>query len=108
MRDKEVSGDARESMLRFQEAQLEVAYALSKAEDVFDAVFEKGVEVAEIRLRLPVSEGQGYLVIVKALGQDGKVVGFHDGTTLVEALVGALRRLKQGTVRWKSDEWPPR
>lgn len=105
MRDKEVPGDARESMLRFQEAQLQIAYELSKAEGTFDAIFETGTEIQELRIRLPQDDGQGYLVVIKALSEKGKIVGFHDGTTLTDALLGALRRLKQGNVRFKPDEW---
>lgn len=102
---RDVPGNARESALRAQEYLLNQAVDLNSTERVADKLFESGWVLVSIRLKFPAGEGGGYLAIVKAEGPEGSMVGFHDGTTFAEVVVGMVRRLHQGGVKWKRDEW---
>ena len=100
----EVPGNAMESHVRFQELLLRDAETFHSMEKTADALFEQGVEIVSIRVRFPVGEGGGYLGVVKAVGPDGAKIGFHDGTTFVEVVLGIIRRLQQNSMKWRDDE----
>lgn len=70
-----------------------------------DKLDEDEFTLKSITIRAPQGEGSDYLVIVRAWVDDQQVVGFNGGTTIVEALVGFMRRHKNKTMRWKVDEY---
>lgn len=46
---------------------------------------------------------QGVLVMAKGFSEDGWVIAFHRDETVVDALSGMVRRLKNHTAKWKKD-----
>lgn len=56
-------------------------------------------------VRCAPDDEQGVLVIAKGLSEDGPVVAFHRGETIVEAVQGMARRLKNETAKWRRDEF---
>ncbi len=58
-----------------------------------------------LSIRCDPADERGVLVIAKGLGEDGPVVAFHRGETIVEAVQGMSRRLKNQTAKWKEDEF---
>lgn len=61
--------------------------------------------LTEIRVRCDPEDAQGVLIVAKGLSEDGHVVAFHRGETIVEALQGMARRLKNQTAKWRKDEY---
>jgi len=62
------------------------------------------VEIASIKLRMGLGTAVETLVVFTGVDEDGTpVVAFHGGAPASEALVGGLRRLVNGTLRWKVD-----
>lgn len=61
--------------------------------------------LTEIRIRCDPSDEMGVLIIAKGLSEDGPVVAFHRGETIVEAVQGMARRLKNQTAKWKEDQY---
>lgn len=61
--------------------------------------------LTEIRIRCDPDDDMGVLIIAKGLSEDGPVVAFHRGETIVEALTGMARRLKNQSAKWKEDEY---
>lgn len=61
--------------------------------------------LTELRIRCDPADDMGVLVIAKGLTEDGQVVAFHRGETIVEAVQGMARRLKNQTAKWKEDEY---
>lgn len=61
--------------------------------------------LTELRIRCDPSDDQGVLVVVKGYTEKGYVVAFHRGETVVEALVGAARRVSNHTLKWREDEY---
>ena len=62
-------------------------------------------QLTELRIRCDPADEMGVLVIAKGLSEDGQVVAFHRGETVVEAVAGMAKRLKNQTAKWKSDEY---
>lgn len=60
-------------------------------------------ELYELRIKCDAADDQGYLVVAKGLGEDGYVVAFHRGETVVEAVTGVAARLKNHTLKWRED-----
>lgn len=61
--------------------------------------------LVELRVRCDPADDMGVLVVAKGLSEDGPVVAFHRGETIVEAVQGMARRLKNQTAKWKEDEY---
>ena len=82
-------------------------YDVGRAIGDYDRFQETGhvdqPELYDIRVRCDKSDDQGFLIIVKGFSESGYVVAFHRGETVVEALVGMSRRLKNHTLKWKED-----
>lgn len=75
--------------------------ALDRALQDVDA---EGVQVYELRMR-QTKEGDGFMVIMKARWNGQKVVGFMGGSTPVQALQGAARKLQATTMKWREDRF---
>lgn len=63
-------------------------------------------ELLGLSIKCPRSEGDDYLVTVRALDAAGQpVVAFHGAYNLLELLIGVSNRISNGGLRWKVDEW---
>ena len=64
------------------------------------------VEVTAWRIRAPRDENDDYMVVVTAIGVDGEaLVGFHSGVSLAETIAGMCNRVRNGSMRWRPDEY---
>lgn len=61
--------------------------------------------VRSIRFRSGPNPGADWLVVITAYSPDGPVVAFHSGDSFKAALVGLSSRLKNGSLKWKADEY---
>lgn len=61
--------------------------------------------VRAIKFRAGKVPGAEWMVIITAYSPDGPVVAFHSGDGFREALVGLAARLKNGSLKWKVDEY---
>lgn len=102
---RDVPGNARESALQVQRFLMKQSETLVSMERIADRYYEAEMNLTSIRIRFPRSEGDGYLGVVSAEGPAGKVVAFHDATEFLETLVGLIRRLDNGSVKWKEDKY---
>ena len=59
----------------------------------------------ELKIKCDPSDEQGVLVMAKAYTEDGYVVGFHRGESVVEAVTGMARRIVNGTLKWREDQY---
>ena len=74
--------------------------------DVMDDREVAGLLVYEIRLFRSETGNDPLLMVVKAYAADGTpMVGFHGGSHPVEMLAAALRRMRNGSFKWKPDEY---
>jgi hypothetical protein len=62
------------------------------------------VELVGLSVRGPRSSGDDVLVTLRGLNEDGlPVVAFSGGSCLEDALVTALNRANNGTLKWRED-----
>lgn len=66
-------------------------------EDEFDFV--------SLTMRGPKEEGGEFLAVVRAWVAGEQMVGFHGGSSLIECFLGVSRRMKNGSMKWKADEY---
>ena len=61
-----------------------------------------------VLIKPPGSVGDKWLVVLKGATEDGYVVAFHKGSTLLAALSQALARCFNGKLDWKAETpWKP-
>jgi hypothetical protein len=75
------------------------------AQRIVEAQAEEGFLITGFSVRLPRTEDQDVLVVVRAITAEGPVVGFHGSLDLGEAIVGMIGRLQANTMKWKDDEY---
>lgn len=64
------------------------------------------VQLTGFRVRAPTEENAEYLLVVWGDDHEGApVVGFHGSTDLLELFVGGLNRIRNGTMKWRPDEY---
>jgi len=79
--------------------------SLMRAEVVLDGLFADEVYVKSITFRMPVSEGEEYLAVVRVSTLDGAQVGFHGAPTLAECVEGVLNRLQNRSMKYRADQF---
>lgn len=104
-RNSEVPGNAMASAALFAKEMVRAGESLYQMEYTLDTLFDKEVVVTSIRIRTPGLTQEGYLVVVNALVLGDAVVGFHGDTTFGKAVIGVIERLRNGTIKWKPDEY---
>lgn len=64
------------------------------------------VELVALRLKFPADENGECLVVLTGYdGNGAPVVAFHTAVSATEAVVGAINRFQNGTLKWKEDEY---
>lgn len=82
-----------------------VGWTLMVADRRFEASADQGLEIVSLRVRCPTEEKDDYMVVVKARGESGNIIGFGGGLTFAEAVASTLERLFNGSIKWKEDEY---
>ena len=59
--------------------------------------------ITEVRLRIRYDAQGEVLAVVKADGDDGKIITFSSADTVSEALASVVNRIGNGTARWHED-----
>lgn len=62
-----------------------------------------GPELTELRYQLEADNRTSVLLILKARGENGGLVGFVGGSTLSDVLLSSAKKLRAGAVRWRED-----
>lgn len=101
----DVPGDAVASARQVTEYWYHVGQALGDVDRFQETAHVDQPELYELKIKCDRSDPQGVLVMAKGVGEDGYLVAFHRGETVVEAVVGITRRLKNHTLKWKRDEY---
>jgi hypothetical protein len=74
--------------------------------EVLDGVTLAGFDVYELKLKRFESQDAKLLLVMKAYDVDGRpVVAFHAGNNVLDVLAGAMRRLRNGSLKWKEDQY---
>lgn len=63
------------------------------------------VIIKRVSIKAPLEDGQDYFAIVTGCMGERPVVAFHGGSSFLEAVVGVARRLGNGSMTWKEDQY---
>lgn len=86
-----------------QEEVLRLGYSLLSTNRWLDGERALGVYLKALKLRLPTEDRSDCLVIVTAVKDGMRLVGFHSADTPAEAVKGAVARVENGTMVWRHD-----
>jgi hypothetical protein len=103
--DGEVPGNALASAQAFTRGLLRQAETISLFEHSVERLEDDDTWVRSLSIRLPDGVRTSYLIVARADTPEGAVVAFHDAPQLLEALGGFCERLRNGSLRWKPDEY---
>ena len=101
--NRDIPGDAVASAHQVTVYWFEVGVAMGDIDRYRDIDHLDAPTLLEIRVKCDPADDMGVLIVVKALSDDGPVVAFHRGESVVEAIQGASRRLKNHTLKWRED-----
>lgn len=103
-RTEQNSGNSVAAQVQFDKEMYKVGVLLHRADDMFQRLFEEGVDVTRMSVVLPQIDKPDYLCVVTATIDGVKHVAFHGGSTYVEAVTGILNRLMNGSLKWRLDQ----
>lgn len=101
---KDIPGNTVASAIAVQRHLVGTGERVALFEKTLDGLFEAGVEVVGLSVRMPHEENPDYLWVVRAVKDEAKVVAFHAGETFEESLRGLLARLANKSLKWRKDE----
>lgn len=99
----DVPGDAVASARAVTEYWYEIGRLLGDIDRYRDTEHVEAPALTAITIKCDPQDMQGVLVIAKGFSEEGWVVAFHRDETVVSALTGMARRLKNHTAKWKKD-----
>jgi hypothetical protein len=71
--------------------------------------WDGSVELIGLSIRIPAQRHEDVLVVLRGHDSDGgPVVAFHSEPMVANALAGAARRLADGQLKWREDEYRSR
>ena len=101
----DVPGDAVASARAVTEYWYDVGRALGDVDRYRDKDHLTAPALLELRIKCDPADEMGVLVIAKGLSEDGPVIAFHRDESVVQAIVGMARRLRNHTAKWREDEY---
>lgn len=66
-----------------------------------------GYYIYKLEARIPTQRRHTYLILVKALTEEGPVIAFHASDDWVEGLLALGGVIRAGRLEWHKDEYPP-
>lgn len=103
--NRDIPGDAVASARQVTEYWYNVGQELGALDRYQETEHHDAPTLTELRIKCDPADEMGVLVIIKGITDDGYVICFHRGDTIVEAVTGAVRRVKNRTAKWKADEY---
>lgn len=102
---QDVPGDAVASARQVTQYWYDVGQAVGDVDRYQELASHDQPELYELRIKCDRGDDQGFLVMAKGFTEGGYVIAFHRGESVVEALVGMSKRLKNHTLKWKEDQY---
>lgn len=104
-REKRASGNSLRGAVAFQEELAQEALLLRRVERWWNSQEEDEFDLKWLKIRPPREESGEFLLVCAAWVDGASMVAFSSGSSLVDALHSFARRLLNGSVRWKADEY---
>lgn len=88
------------------EALQEVGAAVGQIGAAMSGYRQLGIEVVGLNIKRPKVAGDEFLLVLTGLDAEGTpCVAFHSAYELTEAVRGVEGRLRNGTLKWRIDEY---
>lgn len=68
-------------------------------------MWHAGDQMLQIKLVVKATDGSDVMCVVTAQIEDVQVVAFHNGDSIRSALTGLSKRLANGSLKWRRDEY---
>lgn len=98
-------GSALKGAVAFQEELAQEALVLRRVDRWLGLQEEDNFRLVALKLRAPMEDSAEYLVVVSAYVDGRAMVGFSAGSTIMEALLICSRRILNGSIKWKEDQY---
>lgn len=98
-------GSALKGAVAFQEELAQEALVIRRVDRWLGLQEEDDFRLTGLKLRAPIEYSGEYLVIISAYVQGQPMVGFSSGSTIMEALLVCSRRILNGSIKWKDDQY---
>lgn len=102
---KDVPGNTLQSQLLFDRELHKVGHRVYDIDSFIQRSVRDKFVVRAIKFRAGKVPGAEWMAIITAYSPDGPVVAFHSGEGFKELVVGLAARLKNGSLKWKADEY---
>jgi hypothetical protein len=101
----EVPGNSMASAANYARAMVRLAESITDFERQADRLSEEDLLLTSMTVRLPGYDRTDYLLVLRGTTPQGPVVAFHNAPTLWETMEGVVNRLKNGSLKWKEDQY---
>lgn len=102
---KDIPGNTLQSQLVFDRELHKVGLRVFEIDDFIHKSVRDKFVVRAIKFRAGKVPGAEWMAVITAYSPDGPVVAFHSGESFKELVVGLAARLKNGSLKWKADEY---
>jgi len=100
-----VPGNSMEEQRLFQEELVREGASVRLITNVIRNSAGRGLYILALRFVIKNDEGTDVLLVVQAQGDNGYVVAFLGGTSVLECCRTLVSQSEAGTLRWKADEY---
>lgn len=98
-------GSALRGAVAFQEELAQEALLIRRMERWFDGKDEDEFDLKAMRFKAPIEETGEYLLVVTAWVNGVSMVCFTNGDSVYGCLSAFAKRLLNGSIKWKEDEY---
>lgn len=101
----DIPGDAMGSAVMHQRMLLKSGQSLHNLAYGTEHMFDQGVRIRRITFKCGGDPRGSWLVIITVVTAEGPLVAFHNGEGLLSAVEGLAARIRNGSLKWKEDEY---
>ena len=105
-KSEDVPGNVLASLAALDQVCQRLGQSLLNWDRAVSPAYRGEVEVTGFSIRVPGGSEEEVLVVIRGLWSDGSpVVGFHSEVGVAQAVANAGRRVADGNIKWRADEY---
>lgn len=101
----EVSGNVIQTAVQEQRQAARVQSALLTIQSYMEGYSPTGIIIDGLRITDRSGDGTDLLAAVKAVSETGYTIAFSSASSLSELVISIAARLRNGSMKWKEDEY---
>lgn len=100
-----IPGNAYAEQLELDRMLHKIGAAIMRGNSYMEKNAEAGTYIRKISLASPWEKSGEWFVVITKYEEGMPLVAFHSADTLQQAVVGLLNRLRNGSLKWRTDEY---